>query len=98
MNTWGRVSQVSPGDSQNGEGNSKLFLATKLGDVCYAAVDNRRAKISSVPGLECVPPPTPSTVLGYVSSLLHVSKHLKVSGQISLTFFSLFRSAAASTS
>lgn len=98
MSIWGSVSQVNPGDSQNCEGNSKLFLATKLGDVCYAAVDNRKAKISSVPGLESVPPPTPSTVLGYVISLLHMSKHLKVSGQISLTFFSPFRSAAASTS
>lgn len=90
MNIWGRVSQVSPGDLQNCGDNSKwLFLATKLGDACYTAVDNRKAKMSSAPSPESASHSTPSTVVGYVSFLLHISKRLISSGQISLTSFTL---------
>lgn len=90
MNIWGRVSQVSPGDLQNcGDNSQWLFLATKLGDARYTEVDNRKVKVSSAPSPESASHSTPSTVLGYVSFLLHISKRLISSGQISLTSFTL---------
>lgn len=46
MDIWGRESQVSPGDSHNCEDSKLLFSVTKLGDACYTAADNRKAKIS----------------------------------------------------
>lgn len=79
----GKSVPSEPRDLPNCRDNSKsLFLATKLGDACYTAIDNRKAKW--VQHLVQNLPPTQLLPLCWVmSAFCFISKRLIFSGQIS---------------